>query len=105
MQEQKTRKAEKTDDAVRMFFDEDDAPTAADLVERIQHDIVDRKYSRYLQDTVMDAELEKHKGKTYLVLILKKNSTRIPTKDAIDAIMDAEKHLWVDGIEYEGEER
>lgn len=107
LKDQKSRKADKEDhkDEVRMFFDEDNAPTAADLVERIQHDIVDRKFSRYLQDTVMEAELEDDKNKTYLVLTLKKNSSRVPTKEAVDAIIASAKYLWVDGVDYEGEER
>lgn len=101
----KKTKAEPEKKDAKAFYDEDKAPTARDLVEIIQHDLIERKYSRYLQDTVMDADIEEEKGKVYLVLTHRKESGRIPTKDALDAIIDCSRNLWVDEIEYIGEER
>jgi DNA polymerase-3 subunit gamma/tau len=89
----------------KVFYEESKAPTARDLVEIIQHDLIERKFSRYLQDTVMDAEIEEEKGKVFLVLTHRKGSDRIPTKDSIDAITACVDNLWVDEIEYNGKER
>jgi DNA polymerase-3 subunit gamma/tau len=84
----------------KKFFEEDDAPTARDLVEAIQYELIEKKYSRYLQDSVLKAEIEEEGKKAYLVLTLRKDSRRVPTDDAIDAIIACGKHLWVDEVEY-----
>lgn len=87
------------------FYDEDKAPTARDLVEIIQYELIDRKYMRYLQDDVMGAKIEEEDDKVYLVLRHKKESNRVPTTAAIDAITSCVDNLWVDEIEYIGKER
>lgn len=96
----KRKNSAKDEEPKKKFFDEDDAPTARDLVEAIQYELIEKKYSRYLQDSVLEADIEEEKGKAYLVLTLRKDSKRVPTDDAIDAIIACEKHLWVDEIEY-----
>jgi DNA polymerase-3 subunit gamma/tau len=101
----KEKAAPEKEPAPKVFYEESKAPTARDLVEIIQHDLIERKFSRYLQDTVMDADIEEEKGKVYLVLKHKKGSDRVPTKESIDAITACVDNLWVDEIEYVGKER
>lgn len=91
--------------ASKVFYKESQAPTARDLVEIIQHDLIERKFSRYLQDNVMDADIEEENGKVFLVLTHRKDSDRLPTKASIDAITACVDNLWVDEIEYVGKER
>jgi len=101
----KQKAANEKSEPSKAFYEEDKAPTARDLVEIIQYDLIDRKYSRYLQDSVMDADIEEEKGKVFLVLRHKKESGRVPTTAAIDAITACVDNLWVDEIEYIGDER
>lgn len=101
----KDKKGSRKEEAPLQMIEEKEAPTARELVEAIQFKLIDKKFSRYLQDTVMDFDLEEEKDKVYLVLTLRKDSKRVPTKEAVDAIMDCKKNLWVDGIDYFGEER
>ena len=97
---QKDKAPAKEEKKSKKFYEEDDYPTAHDLVDVIQYELIEKKFARYLQDSVLEADIEEEKGKAYLVLRLRKDSRRVPTDDAIDAIIACGENLWVDEIEY-----
>lgn len=77
-------------------WSEDECPSAGDLVDIIQHDIVDKQTGLYLQPEFIKESL---RGDV-LVITVKPKSRRVPTDDVIDTVRAAAVNLWVSDIEF-----
>jgi DNA polymerase III gamma/tau subunit len=84
-------KKKKTD----RVWTQDECASAGELVDIIQHEIVDKQTGAYLQPEFVKESL---RGDV-LVLTVKPNSRRVPTDEVIEMIRSTVDNLWVSDIE------